>query len=281
MRHLKTLRSFEHMFTQYGGETDDGATSRSLFSSSFNRKNEDRRANDFYSGDALSDMGDLLRTKMSGMNCASSHDERRGVADYHCDINDEEIASMKTDGMDDFRLTTCLNDTKHDDMVSFMTQKFKKIFSADEYEPLIETLNSIKNTNYTNYFENSTSHPSDTGKASSFIVYWVIRYNPTGDKYSICFGISGVKIKFADQIVGYKQNVEENIVGYEPCHCGFVYCHQCPIFGRTETSVPIFKKYALSIANQRRLKDYMVMKLYEDASNVSYEKFLPENTNEQ
>lgn len=248
------------------------------------------------SGDALRDFGKILKNKIAyidesnvepfdddddkkeGYNIGDNDDaltnvERSDVCskkDRYCDIR-----KLKTDGITDFKMIACINDTSHDDVVKFMGLKFKQFFKKeDDYNPFLETLTTFKRLNYTNYFENSTSYPSEDGRASSFVVYWVIRYDETSDRYSICFGITGMDIKFSDKIVGYKQHVEERVVGYEPCHCGFFYCQKCPIFGRSETSVPVFKKYVLSIDNQQLLKEYMMVQLYDALKNASYEKLL-------
>lgn len=243
------------------------------------------------SGDALRDFGKILKNKIAYTDDESNvepfnGDDKKGDNDDAlkniersdiCSKKDRycDIRKLKTDGITDFKMIACINDTFHEDVVKFMGFKFKHFFKKeDDYSLFLETLSTFKRLNYTNYFENSTSYPSEDGRASSFVVYWVIRYDETSDKYSICFGITGMDIKFSDKIVGYKQHVEERVVGYEPCHCGFFYCQQCPIFGRSETSVPVFKKYVLSIDNQQLLKEYMMVQLYDALKNASYEKLL-------
>ena len=201
-------------------------------------------------------------------------------ADANCvrvlNVEDEsDILKLQTDGMDDYRIVTCLNDTSHDQLMEVLESKFKVALNSAEYEPLLSTMRNIKKTNYSNYFENSTSYPNTNGVASNFLVYWVVRYNERTDKYSACFGLSGVKITFSDIIVGYKQKIESSIVGYEPCKCFLFYCKECPIVGRMETNVPIFKKHVFSIKKQDVLKKYMLGKMLEYSNDISYERSLP------
>ena len=291
---IKYLKSYENTFLEgfstdqdvystfkllYGWYTHDGIR---------NGPHDDESVrDDGKSGNALRDFGRILKNKIAYTSDSegecfekdfemSADDEKHDVKSV-CTNDDRyhEIRKLKTDGITDFKMIACINDTSHGDVIKFMTAKFKQFFKKeDDYNPFLETLNQFKRLNYTNYFENSTSYPTEDGRSSSFIVYWVIRYDETTDKYSICFGITGMDIKFSDKIVGYKQHVEERVVGYEPCHCGFFYCQQCPIFGRSETSVPIFKKYVLSIDSQQLLKEYMIFQLYGALENTSYEKLV-------
>lgn len=89
-----------------------------------------------------------------------------------------------------------------------------------------------------------------------FTVYDIAtRYRP--GFYSTCVLVSGVELEVADSIIGWQNESYTDIIGHEPCHCGWLRCETCPIFRTRFVSTPIIKKYALSLASHNDIFNFI------------------------
>jgi len=117
----------------------------------------------------------------------------------------------------------------------------------------------------------SDSHLGKDGRATMFMAYWSTAYNGDetvligGSEYSTCILVTGVEFTLAETVVDHEETYHKQLIGHEPCHCGWRTCEKCPIYDTVVKRKPIFAPHVLTIDQQHRLHRWMVRQAVESA----------------
>ena len=142
----------------------------------------------------------------------------------------------------------------------------------------------IEGTSVLNVIQNSTKPLTSDGKANSFLAWWHTRVQESTDaevsdeRYETCILIAGISFVTSEIVAGYIEDKRNDLVGYVPCECGYLFCEKCPVFKEIITSVPVFKRHALTLEQHRKLHNYMVQEATSIAENMIQSILIQENT---
>jgi len=169
--------------------------------------------------------------------------------------NIQDIKELKVDGMDHFSAVTCFISDSLSEARIILKENLKTIPQEISDHIIESTL--ISKTNIFNIIQNSTKPIQSTGKAIAYLGWWNTHFTEPST-YETCVLISGISLTATEIIAGYIEEKKSELIGYQPCHCGFFSCEKCPIIQEKIYSSPIYKRHALSIQDHQKLHQYMI-----------------------
>ena len=103
--------------------------------------------------------------------------------------------------------------------------------------------------------QNISNDIADTGLVNVFMYYINTIYE--GSTYRTCVMASGIRMQLGEIIVDTIEERTEQITGYRPCHCGYLYCEKCPIVTETRTQRPVYARHTGSIQWHVKLQNLL------------------------
>jgi hypothetical protein len=103
--------------------------------------------------------------------------------------------------------------------------------------------------------QNISNDVSDRALIDVFMYYINTVYTP--GLYRTCVMASGIRMQIGEVIVDMIEERTEEIKGYRPCHCGYVYCERCPIIAETRTQRPVYARHTGSIQWHVKLQNLL------------------------
>lgn len=94
------------------------------------------------------------------------------------------------------------------------------------------------------------------GRAFFHMYYVNTRYTPD-DHYSSCILASGIRLTIGEIVVGEIEQRTTDVLAYEPCRCGWVFCEKCPVFREIITKKPIFSRPAGTVGWHRDIQNVL------------------------
>jgi hypothetical protein len=80
-----------------------------------------------------------------------------------------------------------------------------------------------------------------------FVYTYYINTRFHNNEYRSCVLASGIRLVIGETVVGAVEERSTEIAGYQPCHCGVLYCEKCPILRETVTNKPVFARHSGTI----------------------------------
>lgn len=103
--------------------------------------------------------------------------------------------------------------------------------------------------------QNISNDIADNGLVNVFMYYINTAYE--GSTYRTCVMASGIRMQLGEIIVDTIEERTEQITGYRPCHCGYLYCEKCPIVTETRTQRPVYARHTGSIQWHVKLQNLL------------------------
>jgi hypothetical protein len=103
--------------------------------------------------------------------------------------------------------------------------------------------------------QNISNAMSDDALINVFMYYINTVYTP--GLYRTCVMASGIKMQIGEVIVDMVEERSEQITGYRPCHCGYLYCEKCPIVSETRTQKPVYARHTGNIQWHVKLQNLL------------------------
>lgn len=126
-----------------------------------------------------------------------------------------------------------------------------------------------------NSMQDSHADIVEQGTADSFMAFWSTVYNPDAFQkhktYSTCAMVTGVTLLVAEQVAEWNVMHEQYQIGVEPCHCGVLYCEECPVFDTRVVRTPVLERHSLSLKKQAELRQWMVYQAIHAAEHLLVE----------
>lgn len=167
------------------------------------------------------------------------------------------IENLLIDGMDHYAGVACINSASFSDAKHALARQLLSI--PDKVREEIVDSAIIEGSSVFNVIQNSSKPLQTNGKANAYLGWWKTKYTAPST-YETCVLVSGIEFTAAEIIAGYIQKKKTVRVGYQPCKCGILSCHQCPIFKEELTEIPIYKRNAFSLGEHDKLHHFMISK---------------------
>lgn len=123
-----------------------------------------------------------------------------------------------------------------------------------------------------NSVQDTKTNIETDGKASSYMAFWSTKFinqpSLVASAYSTCVLVTGVDLNIGEDLAGYEISEREQIIGTQPCHCGYLYCAKCPIRHKISTKSPVFKRHRMTLRNQQELHKWMVKKAVDQVRSL-------------
>ena len=103
--------------------------------------------------------------------------------------------------------------------------------------------------------QNSSNDVSDSAMVNVYMYYINTAYTP--GLYRTCVMASGIRLQLGEIVVDVIEERTEEIKGYRPCHCGYLYCERCPIITETRTQRPVYARHTGNIQWHVKLQNLL------------------------
>lgn len=125
-----------------------------------------------------------------------------------------------------------------------------------------------------NTWRDSSADLVNTNKAHSYMAFYSTTFEPGRsigkDVYKTCVMVAGVTFIVAEQIVDYEEKEEDVQIGTRvECKGWFIAeCYKVPVLGKRKSKIPILRRNALSLKEQKDLHNWMVHQAIDSAGNL-------------
>lgn len=116
--------------------------------------------------------------------------------------------------------------------------------------------------------QNMTNDIAEKGTVDVFMYYINTLYEPH-QQYRTCVLASGIRMTIGEIIVGTVTEKREEITGYAPCHCGFVFCEKCPIVSETTVQKPVYARQTGTIDWHTKLQSLLASKAAQQVTGLA------------
>mmetsp|Transcript_2977 Transcript_2977/g.9118 ORF Transcript_2977/g.9118 Transcript_2977/m.9118 type:complete len:287 (+) Transcript_2977:66-926(+) len=226
---------------------------------------------------ALWTLGGFALCCIAGFGALSFSQLRRAEAPYAAlrsfaerhDVQDplKAVGELRVDQMKLFAQAACVQGPDLEVTRGALRKQLRGV-PESVVEAIVDSA-LIEGVSAQNSVQNTTAGIESDGRAYSYLAFWSTEYN--GEHavmaaiYSTCVMVSGVEILVGEDVAEWETSVQPRLVGYQPCHCGFVSCAQCPIYQESTTKRPIMKRHRLTLQNQLDLHRWMVKSAVDQA----------------
>ena len=181
---------------------------------------------------------------------------------------EDNLDNLLLDGMDHYTGMACIKSINVSSIEEAKYTLYQQLKTVPEHirQDVVDSA-LIERTSILNVVHNSSKPLQSNGRASAYLGWWSTRFTAPAT-YETCALVAGITFTAAEVIAGYVEERKTERIGFQPCHCGFWSCQQCPIFVEKTYSILIYKRHAFTAQEHKKLHTYMIKEAMDLASKT-------------
>ncbi|CAB9506870.1 expressed unknown protein [Seminavis robusta] len=186
----------------------------------------------------------------------------------HNVVDLKQIEDLNTEAFRTYARSTCVDAATFEQAHEALSMGLYGV--PDSVRNDVVRMAIIEGVTQKNSVQDSNSDFVSQGKAEAYMAFWSTVFNPHDKQqaYKTCVMVTGVALTVAETIAEWTTKEERYQIGIEPCHCGYLYCEECPVFDTRQVQWPIFERRSLSLQKQEELRRWMVDRAIQSAEHL-------------